>query len=161
MVGQHGAKHQGAKLRAQPHCFKTEPAKNQSQQEPEQNQQLIVTTGIQQFEQQRSEQGQTKDDQRPLGGRLAGGQTHHHEGNQILHDQDSDGDTPMEGSQFTLGFQHLGGQHGTGKGECDGEQKCSLPREFHQQVEAGGKHRTGDAKVKQAAADDFRADDGT
>ena len=119
-----------------------------------------MATGVQKFEQQWSEQGQAKDDERPLGGRLAGGQAHHHEGNQILHDQDSDGDASMEGPQFTLGLQHLGRQYRTGKRERNGEQKCGLPRELHQQVEAGGKHRTGDAKVQQTATDDFRADDG-
>ena len=70
-----------------------------------------MAAGIEQPEQQRAKQGKSEYNQGPFGGRFTSGQAHDNQGDQILHDQDADGDPAMERPQFPFGFKNLGGQH--------------------------------------------------
>ena len=67
----------------------------------QQYQQFVMAAGIQQAIKEGSQQGQAEHQQCPLRRRLAGGEAHHHQGDEVLHDQYADG-YGMESENFHL-----------------------------------------------------------
>ncbi|MNQ88135.1 hypothetical protein D3C85_1033890 [compost metagenome] len=117
-----------------------------------------MAAGIQQAEQQWPKQGQGEYQQRPGRRGIAVGQAHHHQGDQVLDDQHADCHPAVKGAQFALALQHLGRQHGTGKGQGDGQQQPLLPGQIEDQQDGRQEDQAGEGEVQQAAANHLAPD---
>src|SRR3989344_5812349 len=153
VFGQHGTKGQCTQFGAQAQLLEAVTAQHQRQQQAEQHHQLLVAADIEQLKQQRPQQWQTEQQQCPGRRHLAAGQTHHHQGNQVLDDQHTNRHPPVEGAQFALALQHLGRQHRAGKRQGNGQQQPLLPGQLQQQQNRREEDQTGNSEMQQTTAD--------
>src|SRR5690606_36083787 len=157
MLGQHGAEGQRAQFGTEANRLEAHAADNQRQRQTEQHQQLLVTTVIEQAEQQWSQQWQQEDQQGPGRGQFATGQAHYQQGYQVLHDQHADGHAAVEGLQFAAALQHLGSQHGAGKRQYHREHQRFVQTDIEKQQDWRQHQQGRQPEMQQAAAHHFRA----
>ncbi len=111
MIRQQGAEQQRAKFGTQAQQLESESA-SKGQQCTEQHQQFSMSAEFQQPVNHGSKKRQGKQPQGPDRGRVITDYAQQRYGDDVLDDEDTNGNAPVKRAQLSLSFQHLGGNHG-------------------------------------------------
>ena len=106
------------------------------QEQSQQDEQLAMATSIDHGHDQRPNQEETDQKERPRRGKLAGGEGEKQDRDQVLHDQDANRDACVQGGHFSLFFQDLDREDRAGKAQCKREHQRSSEIQSAEHAEA-------------------------
>ena len=158
MVGEEGAEHQGSELPAQSERLEAVAARER-ETDAEQQQDLSVTGDVEQPVDEATRRQQREERDGPRRWRHALRESEHRDGDQVLHDEDPDRDTAVEGAKLALLVERLRHHHGAGEAEGAGGKQRDHPagaeRVDDEEAEHGGRYR----EVEERGTPDLGAHD--